>query len=176
MFFIFQLISDPLQPGANLFRANIQKALNVLNPSNDIGPSSRKSRQVLDTLKPLYEAEFGRLGVEEKERLKARVLNRVRALAFPYHGKGESESMTLDATTSTSLRVKTPISSIRDSLVDSTASSSSSSSSTTQYVFDPQMDWTGITMDNDAEMDLGMSLGFGEGEWMNFLEMMKSAH
>lgn len=247
MFFVFQLIADPSQPGANLFRSNIQKALNVLNQSRDT-PHVPKSLHVLNTLKPLYDAEFGRLGVEERERLKGRVLSRVRGLAFPYHDwtqqqqeehsrrdEGSSEGDIQDTSTlDSSLRVQTPISSIRDSLVENGRGGETwnqvkdrndlpSSSTTTrtvlrtthndnQYVFDPrslvgpspqttfssapfgaaqtqhlyslggedQMDWStggggeGGMMD-DAEMDFGMSLGFGEGEWISFLEMMQSS-
>ena len=237
MFFVFQLISDPSQAGANLFRSNIQKTLNVLNQSHD-APLVPKSLHVLNTLKPLYDVEFGRLKLEERERLKGMVLSHVRGLTFPYHdwtqredeGSGESEIQDTmeNSTLDSSLRVQTPISSIRDSLVDNGRGGetwnqvkdrnvlpSSSTSRTThndnQYIFDPrslvgpppqtmfssapfgaaqtqhlyslggedQMDWStggggGVLMD-DAEMDFGMSLGFGEGEWMSFLEMMKSA-
>lgn len=84
MFFSFQLISNPDQPGASLFRANIQKALTTLELSRDT-PVADKALHILRALAPLYSQDFANEDEQERERLKSHVLSLVKTLAFPYH-------------------------------------------------------------------------------------------
>lgn len=84
MFFCFQLISDPDQPGAATFRANIQKAINIIDQCREVS-ISHKAYAVLEALAPLYSVEFPRLSMQERDEKKAKVLALVRTLAFPYH-------------------------------------------------------------------------------------------
>lgn len=84
MFFSFQLISNPDQPGASLFRANIQKALTTLELSRG-SPVADKALDILHALAPLYSQDFANEDEQERERMKSRVLSLVKTLAFPYH-------------------------------------------------------------------------------------------
>ncbi|KAF8556252.1 hypothetical protein OG21DRAFT_1409288 [Imleria badia] len=84
MFFSFQLISNPDQPGASLFRANIQKALTTLELSRG-SPVADKALDILRALAPLYSQDFANEAEQERERMKSRVLSLVKTLAFPYH-------------------------------------------------------------------------------------------
>lgn len=84
MFFSFQLISNPDQPGASLFRANIQKALTTLELSRGM-PVADNALNVLRELAPLYSPDFANEDEQERERMKSRVLSLVKTLAFPYH-------------------------------------------------------------------------------------------
>lgn len=84
MFFSFQLISNPDQPGASLFRANIQKALNTLELSRGTMVAD-KALDILRALAPLYSQDFANEAEQERERMKSRVLSLVKTLAFPYH-------------------------------------------------------------------------------------------
>ncbi|KAG6378388.1 fungal-specific transcription factor domain-containing protein [Boletus reticuloceps] len=84
MFFSFQLISNPDQPGASLFRANIQKALTALELSRGTAVAD-KALDILHALAPLYSQDFVNEPEQERERIKSRVLSLVKTLAFPYH-------------------------------------------------------------------------------------------
>ena len=85
MFFSFQLIANPDQPGANLFRANIKRVMVVLEHLRGIHVAD-KAYSVLEALAPLYD-EVGPCmeDRDERERKKGRVLSFVRRLAFPCH-------------------------------------------------------------------------------------------
>lgn len=96
MFFSFQLISNPNQPGAGLFRANIKKALDTLGLSRGQAVADR-ALDILGALQPLYEVGFADMEESERENVKGRVLRLVKTLAFPYHdqsraGKGVGDS------------------------------------------------------------------------------------
>ncbi|KAJ7781666.1 fungal-specific transcription factor domain-containing protein [Mycena metata] len=78
MFFSFQLIANPDQPGANLFRSSIRKAMQTLEHSRGNAVAD-KGYDILQSLAPLYSAEFP---VQSE---KAKILGVVRKLAFPYH-------------------------------------------------------------------------------------------
>ncbi|KAG7096594.1 hypothetical protein E1B28_004013 [Marasmius oreades] len=84
MFFSFQLIANPDQPGAGLFRASIKKALTTLEQSRGI-PVADKALDILLALAPLYSAESQMKPQEERDKERARCLSVVRKLAFPYH-------------------------------------------------------------------------------------------
>ena len=84
MFFSFQLISNPDQPGASLFCANIRKALLTLNLIRNT-PVADKALDILHALTPLYSQEFANEDDTKRERQKGRVLSLVKTLAFPYH-------------------------------------------------------------------------------------------
>ncbi|KAF8656412.1 hypothetical protein AX16_002556 [Volvariella volvacea WC 439] len=90
MFFSFQLIAHPDQPGASLFRSCIRKAMETIERARGT-PVADKAMDILRALEPLYEDGFGRLGEEERKRVRGRVLGVVRKLAFPYsdrrHGR-----------------------------------------------------------------------------------------
>lgn len=84
MFFSFQLIANPDQPGASLFRDSIRKA--ILTLENYRGSAvADKAFAILQVLAPLYSSEFSHETKEERAKLRAQVLGTVRKLAFPYH-------------------------------------------------------------------------------------------
>ncbi|KAJ7762810.1 fungal-specific transcription factor domain-containing protein [Mycena maculata] len=84
MFFSFQLIANPEQPGASLFRSSIRKALQTLEQSRGVAVAD-KGYDILQSLAPLYAADFPRSDPETREKEKAKILGVVRKLAFPYH-------------------------------------------------------------------------------------------
>ncbi|KAL4082053.1 fungal-specific transcription factor domain-containing protein [Scleroderma yunnanense] len=84
MFFSFQLVANPEQPGASLFRANIQKAVSTLELSRGT-PVADKALDILHALAPLYSQDFANVDETEREQQKSRVLSLVKTLAFPYH-------------------------------------------------------------------------------------------
>ncbi|TDL29801.1 hypothetical protein BD410DRAFT_780293 [Rickenella mellea] len=86
MFFSFQLISNPDQPGANLFRANIRRVLDILALQRGV-PIADKATDVLLALAPLYDPQptvNENEGALEREKKKRSVLSMVKTLAFPY--------------------------------------------------------------------------------------------
>lgn len=84
MFFSFQLIANPDQPGAGLFRASIGKAMVTLEQSRDIAVAD-KAFSILQALEPLYSVELPTESPEGREKERAQILGKVRKLAFPYH-------------------------------------------------------------------------------------------
>jgi hypothetical protein len=84
MFFSFQLIANPDQPGAGLFRASIRKAILTLEQSRGIAVAD-KSLNILQALTPLYATEFPLENADIREKQRAQVFGTVRKLAFPYH-------------------------------------------------------------------------------------------
>lgn len=134
MFFVFQLIGDPSQPGASLFRANIQKVVTILEQAEDI-PIASKGLNILRTLAPLYSSDFSLLTKGEKDKQKADVMAVVRTLAFPYHDskprrpfsetssvvsslKSPSYSASSESPATGFMQIQTPVSSMRDSVSD----------------------------------------------------------
>ena len=84
MFFSFQLIANPEQPGANLFRANIRRVLEILRMSSGVAIAD-KAMDMLTALAPLYETSPSGETPEQGEYKKKQVLARVKGFAFPYH-------------------------------------------------------------------------------------------
>ncbi|KAG6919321.1 hypothetical protein DXG01_007454 [Tephrocybe rancida] len=84
MFFSFQLISNPDQPGAVMFRASIRKAINTLEQSRGNAVAD-KAFDILNSLTPLYATDFHMLNPDAREKQRQTVLGTVRKLAFPYH-------------------------------------------------------------------------------------------
>ncbi|KAG5654658.1 hypothetical protein H0H81_009906 [Sphagnurus paluster] len=84
MFFSFQLISNPDQPGAVMFRASIRKAIATLEQSRGNAVAD-KGFDILNSLTPLYTPEFHAATPEAREKQRQQVLGTVRKLAFPYH-------------------------------------------------------------------------------------------
>ncbi|KAJ8086117.1 hypothetical protein PM082_004937 [Marasmius tenuissimus] len=91
MFFSFQLIANPDQPGAGLFRASIRKALTMLEQCRGIVVAD-KALDILLALAPLYSAEFQMKPQEERDKERIRVMSVVRKLAFPYHDSHDPRS------------------------------------------------------------------------------------
>lgn len=89
MFFSFQLIANPEQPGANLFRANIARVLDILSLSKGV-PVADRAMNILTALAPLYDVSYGGKTPQERERTKQQVLSLVKNLAFPYQDSLES--------------------------------------------------------------------------------------
>ncbi|KAK7696574.1 hypothetical protein QCA50_001232 [Cerrena zonata] len=83
MFFSFQLIARPDQPGATLFRENIRKVTTCLEQSRGM-PVADKALTILQALAPLYSDDFASEVPIDRKRKKASVLTLVRTLAFPY--------------------------------------------------------------------------------------------
>ncbi|TFK29338.1 hypothetical protein FA15DRAFT_582359 [Coprinopsis marcescibilis] len=84
MFFSFQLIANPDQPGAGLFRQSIQKAVSTLEQCRGTGVAD-KGYNILHALSPLYSPELLQSSPEEREKQRSQVLGVVKKLAFPYH-------------------------------------------------------------------------------------------
>ncbi|KAG5644919.1 hypothetical protein DXG03_007384 [Asterophora parasitica] len=84
MFFSFQLVSNPDQPGAVMFRASIRKAINTLEQSRGNAVAD-KGFDILNSLTPLYAPDFPAASPEAREKQRQQVLGTVRKLAFPYH-------------------------------------------------------------------------------------------
>ncbi|KAL0949810.1 hypothetical protein HGRIS_009845 [Hohenbuehelia grisea] len=89
MFFSFQLIANPDQPGAGLFRQNIRKALATLEQCRGI-PVADRAYDILTALAPLHAAEFPLEPHDVREKRQAHVLSVVRKLALPYHDARDS--------------------------------------------------------------------------------------
>ncbi|PCH41592.1 hypothetical protein WOLCODRAFT_119266, partial [Wolfiporia cocos MD-104 SS10] len=83
MFFSFQLITRPEQPGTPHFRVQVRKAFAVLEHAREL-PVADKALAILYALQPLYAPERMADPPAERERRKAQVLRTVRTLAFPY--------------------------------------------------------------------------------------------
>ncbi|KAF7331761.1 hypothetical protein MKEN_00056000 [Mycena kentingensis (nom. inval.)] len=92
MFFSFQLITNPDQPGASLFRASIRKAMMTLEQNRGMAVAD-KGYDILHSLAPLYSADFPALPPDAREKEKAKILGVVRKLAFPYHDSHELRRM-----------------------------------------------------------------------------------
>lgn len=84
MFFSFQLIANPDQPGANLFRSNVHRVMDILKMSSGVAIAD-KAMDMLTVLAPLYEPAPPGESPEQREVKKKQVLDRVKGLAFPYH-------------------------------------------------------------------------------------------
>ncbi|KZT26906.1 hypothetical protein NEOLEDRAFT_1161830 [Neolentinus lepideus HHB14362 ss-1] len=85
MFFSFQLINNPEQAGANMFRMNVKQAMETLQLCKG-APVADKALDILQTLAPLSMGEgvVGK-GKDDRDKLLGRVLSAVRNLAFPCH-------------------------------------------------------------------------------------------
>lgn len=94
---------------------------------------ANKALDILKTLAPLYSSDFPLLSTEAKENQKASILAVVRTLAFPLHDskfhrpsigspmstqKSQEHSAHSGSPVIGSMQVQTPVSSIRDSLLD----------------------------------------------------------
>ncbi|KDQ64995.1 hypothetical protein JAAARDRAFT_64792 [Jaapia argillacea MUCL 33604] len=90
MFFSFQVISNPDQPGANMFRGNIRAAMQSLEQCQG-APVADKALNILRALSAVSladdteRAKMDRESKAEREKRKTRVLSSVKRLAFPYH-------------------------------------------------------------------------------------------
>ncbi|PFH52563.1 hypothetical protein AMATHDRAFT_1965 [Amanita thiersii Skay4041] len=117
MFFSFQLIANPDQPGASLFRDSIRKAITTLENSKGNAVAD-KACTILQALAPLYSTDFPQETPEERERLRAQVLGTVRKLAFPYHDSRDktTESPTRSLSSPASGGVSSPSNNIITSL------------------------------------------------------------
>ena len=87
MFFSFQLISNPTQPGTSLFRVNIRKARTIMEAiKTEYGDTvADKALVILKTVEPLYEGLGVTGGERERAMERGRILHTLRTLAFPYH-------------------------------------------------------------------------------------------
>ena len=85
MFFSFQLITNPDQPGANLFRTNVARVLDILAQHRG-SPTADRAVNILNALAPLYDkATLAKKSMKDKEKMRKEVLSLVKSLAFPYH-------------------------------------------------------------------------------------------
>ena len=103
MFFSFQLINNPDQPGANLFRANIRRVLDILRGSQGVSVAD-KATTILTELAPLYEPIPPGEPPEEREMKKKTVFQLVKNLAFPYHDSPAYPRSHIDSPSSSSRR------------------------------------------------------------------------
>ncbi|KAI0255493.1 hypothetical protein BJV78DRAFT_678435 [Lactifluus subvellereus] len=84
MFFCFQIINNPEQLGARLLRANVLRAITILESCRGM-PVAEKALDILHALGPLYTDAFLSDTLEAREAKKQAVLPAVRRLQFPYH-------------------------------------------------------------------------------------------
>lgn len=84
MFFTFQLIASPDQPGAGLFRASIRKTMSTLEQCRGSAVADKASN-ILQALAPLYSPEFPHDSSETREKTKQQIFSHIRKLAFPYY-------------------------------------------------------------------------------------------
>ncbi|TFK56038.1 hypothetical protein OE88DRAFT_1692901 [Heliocybe sulcata] len=87
MFFSFQLITNPEQAGANMFRMNVKQAMETLRLCKG-APVADKALDILQTLSPLSIGEVDgamRRGKDDRDKTVGHVLSSVRNLAFPCH-------------------------------------------------------------------------------------------
>ncbi|KAF9452002.1 hypothetical protein P691DRAFT_722737 [Macrolepiota fuliginosa MF-IS2] len=84
MFFSFQLIASPDQPGAGLFRASIRKAMSTLEQCRGSAVAD-KAFNILQTLAPLYSPEYPHESTEGREKTRTQIFGHIRKLAFPYY-------------------------------------------------------------------------------------------
>jgi len=89
MFFSFQLIACPDQPGAGLFRSSIRKAMSTLEQCRGSAVAD-KAFTILQTLAPLYSPDFPNESPEVREKTRTRIFSDIRKLALPYY---DSRSM-----------------------------------------------------------------------------------
>lgn len=97
MFFSFQLLANPDQPGATLFKESIRKAIHTLEQyrGSDVAD---KGYEILHVLSPLYSNNYDN-NPEAREQAKSHALRTVRKLEFPYQDsqitrrrRGETDS------------------------------------------------------------------------------------
>lgn len=87
MFFSFQLINNPDQAGAHMFRTSVRQAMETLRLCRG-APLADKALDILDALAPLSLRESDHTtdkGKEDRDRQMTHVLSAVRNLAFPCH-------------------------------------------------------------------------------------------
>lgn len=84
MFFSFQLIACPDQPGAGLFRASIRKTMSTLEQCRGSAVAD-KAFNILQALAPLYSPEFPHESPEVREKTRTQIFSHIRKLAFPYY-------------------------------------------------------------------------------------------
>lgn len=232
MFFSFQLIAKPDQPGAGLFRASILKAKTTLEQARG-STVADKAYDILQALEPLYSLEFPQETPEARQAKQAQVLGTVRKLAFPYHdsrdprrfadspsGRGTMSSPANSSSVSPPLGMVSAlpqsydtlqthnISSVRNtpnqpslstlyqpmnqthtdssasqsqqSLSPSALSNAQSFSMTSYAMAQPQMysdnsntRYTPYIHPVDEATMWGASVGFGQGEWAQFLNGLR---
>lgn len=90
MFFSFQLIAGPDQPGAGLFRSSIRKAMSTLEQCRGSAVAD-KAFTILETLAPLYSPDFLQEGSEIRENTRTRIFSDIRKLALPYYDSHTSK-------------------------------------------------------------------------------------
>lgn len=219
LFFCFQLISDPNQPGASHFRASIQRAAVILEQSPYVAVAD-KAFKILDALSPLYSSDFSTEGTEAREEKRARVLSLVRNFTFPYHDSPrhprssmaslraraslnsptDSAGSILSSGFDFEQQVLPPISSIRNDqqqlpLLSHTHLSPSQPNSQDHHMSipplqnypsldlpppynqppEPQGLSQGAYANPGDEAMWGAAIGFGQAEWLSFLDAMQSA-
>lgn len=84
MFFSFQLIANPEQPGAGLFRQSVRKAMSTLEQARGSSVAD-KGFEILHAIAPLYSGDLSHLTPEEKSKKRNSIFSTIRKLAFPYH-------------------------------------------------------------------------------------------
>ncbi|GJJ07660.1 hypothetical protein Clacol_010569 [Clathrus columnatus] len=86
MFFVYQILADPEQPGANLFRGNVRRGIALAESLRGL-PASQKVYSILAALAPVCDEvpdhNLSARQAEERENKKKRVLSFVKRLAFP---------------------------------------------------------------------------------------------
>ena len=83
MFFCFQIINNPEQPGVRLYRANVLRAITTLESCRGIHLAER-ALDILRALGALYTEAFLSDTTSAREHKKQAVLPSVRRLQFPY--------------------------------------------------------------------------------------------
>lgn len=96
MFFLFQLIADPDQPGAALFRDHIKRAVSILEEAKARNmPVAFKALEILRLVEPLSMRDAS----GQKDTKKKDVLDIIRSMAFPCHDAPPMKPMRSPAST-----------------------------------------------------------------------------
>jgi len=193
MFFSFHLIAHPEQPGAGLFRQCIRKATALLEQARG-NSVAEKGYGILHELSPLYNTDFPAMSQEAREKQRQQVLAAVRKLAFPLHDSrdsrrnGESPS---DRVSSNSNSVSPPMRMMTamppqqyeslHSLSTHLVTSPTTYHSQPPYALHHQpqgydnTQYAHYVHPVDGTSMWGASIGFGEGEWSQFLDGLQPA-
>ncbi|KAK7471108.1 hypothetical protein VKT23_002523 [Stygiomarasmius scandens] len=193
MFFSFQLIAHPDQPGAGLFRGSIAKAMNTLEQSRGTTVAD-KAHDILQALSPLYSPDFPQQSPEAREKERARVLSVVRKLAFPYHDSHDPRRFAdspsgraLGSSPANSSSIPQPSQSPQAQMSPTAMSHSQSMGmpsptsyhQSQQYMSQPvhmypdNMRYAAQFHSVDESTMWGAAVGFAHGEWSQFVDGLR---
>lgn len=160
IFFSFQLVWQPDQPGAALFRADIQRVISMLEDSAGV-PLANKAYKVLLALSPLYDPR-----ADDKQRQEC--ISAVRRLAHP--------ALDSPATLNRNTTDPSPSSSISPAALPMTVPLPPSTSNIPQhpssntYIESQFYETAPMPLNASEEALWSSSMGFDSNEWGRFMK------